>query len=111
MKRMMQDVVGRPITRETTRGYARDVAGASFAPITLDVASFRHALDDPMGTAETDAEWLAEFSEFMAGDDELDRAAKSGGRSSPDPMFRERLRRRLWRTHVLANVRDSGETH
>ena len=103
MKRSNEDVVGRPRSAAMTQ----DVAGAPIAPRSLDVASFRHALDDPMGTAETDAELMAEFAEFMDGDQAFER----GELPEPDPMFRERLRRRLWRTHVLANLRDGGETH
>ena len=106
MKRSMEDVVG-----GRSRGdYRQDVAGAPITPQQLrsvDVASFRHALDDPMGTAESDAELMAEFAEFMEGD----KAFERGELPEPDPIFRETLRRRLWRTHVLANLRDGGETH
>lgn len=109
MKRSNEDVVGRPRLREPRR----DVAGLSpFAGSTgsqpiLDVASFRHALDDPMGTAMDDADLIADFAEFMAGETPPDNHVLL----EPDPDFRERLRRRLWRTHVVTHLRDGGETH
>ena len=95
--------MGRPKLRELRR----DVAGASMPPPVLDVASFRHALDDPMGTARDDAELLADFADFMLGDSQLE----TGVLPPPDSIFRERLRRRLWRTHVMTHLRDGGETH
>ncbi len=103
MKRANDDVVGRPESRDIRQ----DVAGAPIAPRPIDIASFRHALDDPMGTAESDAELMAEFAEFMDGDQDFERAELP----EPDPGFRERLRRRLWRAHVLANLREGGEVN
>ena len=113
MKRTMSDVVGRPLGSE----YRRDVAGLRGQSSVLDVASFRdefshglndsRGLDDPMGISESDAELMADFADFMSGD----RGFEDGELPPPDPHFREQLRRRLWRTHVLANLRDGGETH
>ncbi len=60
-----------------------------------------------MGEKQDDAELLAEFADFMIGDSETDL----GELLPPDPVFRERLLRRLWRTHVMAHLRDRGETH
>ena len=116
MKRATTDVVGRPCARD----FRREVAGVSpissklssrpaysAASYGIDVASFRYALDDPMGTAERDAAWMAEFNDFMSGGEAVDHELVP----SPDPIFREQLRRRLWRTHVLTRLRDGGETH
>lgn len=103
MKRSNTDVVGRRPARDPRQ----DVAGAPFAPRSLDVASWRYALDDPMGTAESDAALMAEFADFMDGDSAFARGELPG----PDPIFREQLRRRLWRAHVLTHLRDGGETH
>ena len=103
MKRSMGDIVGLPRHDD----YREDVAGVPLVARRLDVASFRHAIDDPMGSAETDAEWAAEFADFMDGETAFER----GELPEPDPMFRERLHRRLWRTHVIANLRGGGETH
>lgn len=103
MKRLNEAVVGDPADRKARQ----DVAGAPIAPRQVDVASFRHALDDPMGTAESDAELLAEFAEFMDGD----HASAAEVLPDPDPDFRERLRKRLWRAHVMAHLREGGEPH
>ena len=103
MKRPNEDVIGRP----RLRNLESDVAGASMLPPIPDVASFRHALNDPMGTAQDDEQLLAEFEDFMTGDSQLE----SLGLPLPDPIFRERLRRRLWRTHVMTHLRNRGETH
>lgn len=103
MKRSMRDVVGLPRNDD----YRQDVAGVPPVARRLDVASFRHPFDDPMAMAETDAEWAADFAEFMDGDAAFER----GELPEPDPLFRERLHRRLWRTHVIMNLRDGGETH
>ena len=103
MKRANDDVIGSPEARD----FRQDVAGAPIAPRSIDVASFRHALDDPIETAESDAGLMAEFAEFMVGDPDFECAELT----EPDPDFRERLRRRLWRAHVLANLREGGEIH
>jgi len=119
MKRTMSDVVGRPLRRD----YRLDVAGRSGQSSVLDVASYREAFspriddspglddswgfDDPMGTAESDAELMADFADFMSGGSEFE----DGELPPPDPHFREQLRRRLWRTHVVVNLRDGGDTH
>lgn len=104
MKRMDEDVVGRPRTQELRR----DVAGISLARCPEDVASFRHALDDPMGTGRRMAELRADFEDFMLAGE----SAHDGGELPiPDPVFRERLRRRLWRTQLMTLGRDRGETH
>jgi len=103
MKRSNEDVIGRPRLQDLKS----DVAGASMLSAIPDVASFRHALDDPMRTAQDDAQLLADFEDFMTGDSQLE----SVGLPSPGPVFRERLRRRLWRTHVMTHLRDGGGTH
>ena len=64
-------------------------------------------LDDPLGVHQSDSELLADFSDFMQGD----TVFEDGCPSPPDPAFRDRLRRRIWRTHVHANLRDTHETH
>lgn len=113
MKRTMSDVVGRPLRRD----YRLDVAGRSGQSSVLDVASYREefsprlddsrGLDDSFGTAESDAELMADFADFMSGGSEFE----DGELPPPDPHFREQLRRRLWRTHVVVNLRDGSDTH
>ncbi len=73
----------------------------------LDVGTFRRVIDDPFGVHQSDAELLADFTDFMDGEASFD----DGSLAPPDPVFRERLRRRLWRAHVQVNLRDLGETH
>ena len=73
----------------------------------MDVATFRREIDDPFGVHQSDAELIADFTDFMQGDASFD----DGTLAPPDPVFREKLRRRLWRTHVHVNLRDTGETH
>ena len=107
MKRMDGDVVGRP----KIRGLRRDVAGIPLPRRQEDVASFRHALDDPMGTDRGMVELMADFDEFMTGGDETLGAEGEGERAVPDPVFRERLRRRLWRTQLMTHLHDRGEIH
>jgi hypothetical protein len=54
-----------------------------------------------------DAELLEEFVEFLMRPDE----GIAGAGIAPDPAFRERLRSRLWRMHVLARLRTSDGLH
>jgi hypothetical protein len=106
MKRSNQDVVGGP------RGECgvRDVAGNGSGGGRQEVASYRFALGgraelEALGQETEEAELQADFAEFLYGRDSVD------GLPGPDPVFQERLRRQLWRTHVLSHLRDGGETH
>lgn len=103
MKRPEQDVVGQPIVAIPRR----DVAGTSRSSFGIDVASFRHALSDPMATRARDAALIEEFVDFLEGDP-VDSGA---GGALPDPVFQERLRRRLWRTYAQTHLKDRGEAH
>lgn len=103
MKRPNFDVVGRPQVPDRRR----DVAGVPARSKGGDVASFRHALGDPLGVTERERALIDEYEEFMACDEEID----SGWLPTPDPAFRERLRRRLWRTHAVTNLPDGRELH
>ncbi len=103
MKRSTAEYLGHPMSRD----FRQDVAGRPQVARPEDVASFRHALGGPTSTAETHADSMAAFVEFMEGETVFPRDELS----EPDPMFREALRRRLWRAHVIANLRDGGETH
>ena len=135
MKRIGEDVVGRP----RPRGLRRDVAGAvrdtgrvaagssasgrgALGPqATHAVASFRHATDRLRATRihaaahaagasgsrvrkQEEAALLSEFADFMS----VDSDAQVSRWRSPNPVFQERLRRRLWRTHVLAHLSHRG---
>jgi hypothetical protein len=54
-----------------------------------------------------DAELLEEFVEFVMLPDE----GIAGAGIASDPAFRERLRSRLWRMHVLARLRTGDGLH
>ena len=88
MKRTNQDVVGRPIVAESGRP---DVAGVSPHHGVPAVASLLEVLE------EEDVSDAALFAEFLAGDEALDAPSLP----TADPIFRESLRRRLWRIHLL----------
>ncbi len=93
MKRTNEGVVG----LRRASDLSVDVAGSPLHQAKMDVASFRHALNDPLLTRESDADLLAEFEDFIScGESFLDEA-----RPLPDPVFQERLRRRLWRTQLF----------
>ena len=103
MKRANEGVVG----LRRASDFRFDVAGSPLRQARIDVASFRHALNDPLATRESDSDLLAEFEEFLVGDRAFDQEALP----TPDPAFQERLRRRLWRTQLLTQQRDRGDAH
>ena len=65
-----------------------------------------HELDDLRATLTDDASLIADFTDFLAADEE--GPGNAGFR--PDPEFRERLRSRLWRNHV-SRSRDLARSH
>jgi len=104
MKRIDGDVVGRP----RTNGLRRNVAGIGLPRFPEGVASFWHALEDPMGTGRRLADLQWDFDDFMTS---CEATLDGGELAIPDPVFRERLRRRLWRTQLMTLGPDRGETH
>lgn len=104
MNRPSQDVAGRP----KIRAARLEVAGSEFSRRTTDVASYRRALHGPMSTAAAEAALLEDFADFLLGDEGFE----AGRLPAPDPAFRERLRRRLWRNHIVSTLCNVGkETH
>jgi hypothetical protein len=103
MKRPNEGVVG--WRRASDLGF--DVAGSPLHQAKMDVASFRHALNDPLATRESDTDLLAEFEDFMSGGESF----MDGTLPVPDPGFQERLRRRLWRTQLLTQQPHIGDSH
>lgn len=99
MKRPNQDVAGRPRAHHAKP----DVADRSaISRRAIDLAAYREQrrdLRDPMFTAAEDAVLLEEFIDFLGGDDDFETETLS------DPVFRERLRSRLWLNLVLARSR------
>jgi len=102
MKRFADDVVGRPVLR-TPR---RDVAGAPIHSPVVDVASYLNAFDATPDPADFDSALAADFADFLAPELEEDDELQP-----PDPLFRERLRRQLWRVYVQTHLRDRPEPH
>lgn len=100
MKRLSQAVAGGPRNRPVKSA----VAGRPAQSRVADVASI---LASPTSTPTTEeADLLADFADFMSEEEELE----PGLLPTPDAMFKERLRRRLWRTFVLSDLRGGGET-
>jgi hypothetical protein len=73
----------------------------------VDAALLRRSSDDALAPWVSDAELLTDFTDFMGGPFRL----RSGEPACPNPVFRERLRRWLWRTHAQSRRRDSREVH
>lgn len=104
MKRSVQEVMGWPMLRNLHT----DVAGGKARPASLDVASDRAPVREGYGPMPArDAELMTEFAEFMRGDE----GGFAGAATEPNPDFRERLRRQLWRNHVFARVWDGDRLH
>ena len=86
---------------------SRDVAGG-VQPRDVDSCGFELAGKDVCegkSLASGESELQADFAEFLS------EGGAQDGLPGPDPVFRERLRRQLWRQHVMTNLRDAGETH
>ena len=101
MKRTRQDVVGAPIVAEPG---PPDVAGAATYRAVSEVALFLDVAED---ACISDTALAEEFAEFLAGDG----VAETPTFPAADPIFRERLRRRLWQMHVLTQPSASHEPH
>lgn len=104
MKRPSQDVAGRPKIRDARP----DVAGRSLSRNQIGLASYCRVLHDPASTASNDAALIEDFADFLGGGGDLEAEEGVG----PDPVFQERLRRRLWRNYVVSHFRNAEkETH
>lgn len=102
MKRVHQDVAGRPFRGKSR---AAETGPTLHSPLGLDVASF---LDSNPARVEID-----EFAEFL-GLETVGSDASNRDRDVPpdaDPVFRERLRRRLWQVHQLTQLKRNSEPH
>ncbi len=116
MKRVDQNVAGRPKSEYASDYSRRDVAGMRAVLEWEDVASFlnalrhsvRSTLADPTAAFADDAMLLEEFADFVGEDDEMESGLPM---LQADPDFRERLRGRLWRTFVQTQLRNGGGRH
>ena len=104
MKRPVDEVMGQRLGRRDLR--RPDVAGQSFYAGHAEVASFRDALP-AIGADAAEVDLRADFVDFLAGD----HALLCGERSTPDPVYREKLRSSLWRTFVMARGFDDTRRH
>ena len=122
----MKRIPGSAVVASKRSGASRDVAGAPVVTPVIEVASylsafgssfeesfeepfeerFEESFEESFKVAGSGASWSEDFAEFLAGDEASDYALQP-----PDPAFREMLRRRLWRMHVVTHLRDGQETH
>jgi hypothetical protein len=100
MKRQVQDVAGRPRVRDARS----DVTGRTIMRSAIALESYCHVLRDPVPAADPDAMLIEDFRDFLAADEGLE--ARS--RLAPDPVFQERLRRRVWRNFVISQLGTAG---
>lgn len=113
MKRRMQDYVGRPVANSPRP----EVMGRPPIGRPADVASFLDASRDASGSegsaraaTGSDAKNVDEFAEFLSGN--VDPGAPFLCEPGDvDPVFKERLRRRLFRLHLLAQPQPSNDPH
>jgi hypothetical protein len=103
MKRSSQEVAGGPKLRDLRTA----VAGRPASPAASNVATAATGAEgQTQALASEEADLLTVFADFMSADEELDL----GLLPTPDSTFKERLRRRLWRTFALSYLRGSGGT-
>lgn len=81
-----------------------DAMDAAKLYVLSDVAAFLAARGE---TIDADARVVGEFAEFLAG------GSAPASRSALDAAFdfKESLRRRIWRIHLLAQPRRSSDSH
>ncbi len=105
MKRSSHEVAGGPRLGSVQPAVAsRRAPNATKVVVSPSSISATH----PMArVAADDAALLRDFVDFMGGDEDLD----PGLLAAPNPTFRERLRRRLWRTFVMTYLRGGDSTH
>ena len=104
MKRTTQDYVGRPGRHPVRSKGPEDVAGSRRPQALVEVASF---LDARGEETDSDHSIVEEFADFLAGDSVQDDPFLP----AVDPVFKERLRRRLWRLHLLSQPVGPNESH
>lgn len=57
---------------------------------------------DPVSVLDRADRWASDFAEFMEEGARSTPHVSVGPDRTPDPVFQERLRRRLWRMHLMA---------
>lgn len=102
MKRFQAEVAG--LSRP--RGELRDVAGVTTCRPVSEIASGLAALSHSFDVAGGPVASVEEFVEFLLGP-----ATDGIDLPDADPVFREVLRRRLWRMHAMRLPGDPHTTH
>ena len=106
MKRPISSPHGRLVPSPSQR-IAVSRSGASVVADLLGGGC--RGLEDLESVPTDDASLIADFAEFISAGEIEGREAEPA--AAPDPDFRERLRRRLWRRLVHAHLRDLGRSH
>jgi hypothetical protein len=84
-----------------------DVAGVSESGrASATFASYLDARSSSTGFMEESRGMARDFAEFIE-----DPETSAGPLAEPDPIFQERLRRRLWRMHLLTHGVSGFERH
>ena len=103
MKRSQEGFAGWPGRLASSN----DVAGASGAGhASATFASYLDARSSRTGLMDAPRGMARDFAEFIE-----DPETSAGPLAEPDPVFQERLRRRLWRMHLLTHGASGFERH
>jgi len=76
-------------------------------PGSADQRAFRHVGHDPVAKAFAEAAVIEDFIDFLEDDGDFGVPVLP----APDPLFRERLRRRIWRSMGFTLMRDVRDIH
>jgi hypothetical protein len=109
MKRFEGDVDAAGHADEASGGRS---SGSPRVGLTLlrgsaDLRSNRPAPRDPVARALAETELIEDFLEFLEDASDCDETTLA----MPDPLFRERLRRRLWRSLGFGWMRPVRDVH
>jgi hypothetical protein len=97
--RSMEVPVGLPARHQTV--------GLSGSRGSRDQSANRQARRDPVANALAEAALIEDFLEFLEGESDIFEVVLP----LPDPDFRERLRRRLWRSWGLSRLQRGRDLH
>ena len=100
MTRTSEDRMG----SRKVRNRRRDVAANSAPRGPLDAACLGFASRDSVATMTGDTALLEKFMDLRSGEEAREDAARRG----PAPVFRERLRRRLWRMLGISGLQNGS---
>ena len=81
--------------------------GLSIVPGSVGPRSLRPGRRDPVAKAFAVAALIEDFVDFLEDESGVDAPVLL----APDPLFRERLRRRLWRSMGFTRMYDGRDIH